>query len=764
LTPPNPSAYRSLHVTRKHKIILVVGLALTGAALLYWAVLSLNVYREMMKINTGSLWRLPTRIYSAPFELAPGVDTRLSGISGRLSHLSYRKVSKVQSPGHYRLTKSGMEIYLHPFEYVDVEKKAHKIRLVLDGTRVTDVISVKTGEKISPAYLEPECIATIYDEGFEDREIIQRRDCPDVLIDALLCVEDRRFYDHSGFDIRSMARALLSDVFHAQVKEGGSTITQQLAKNLFLSNERTVARKLKELWLSTIMEGVFTKDEILAMYVNEIYLGRYGAAGIYGFGRASRLFFDKSVADLNLHEAALLVGIIRAPNIYSPYTHPKTAIERRNTVLAVMRDQGKISQEKYDRAVKRPLGIVPFVTPSKKAPYFIDHILSSARGLYPQEDTLAKGGLRIFTTLDMHMQRTLDEVVNGSARELAGNIQVASVVINPKNGAILAMVGGRDYRRSQYNRVISTRRNIGSLIKPIIYYSALKNGYTLASLLDDSPLEVSLENKSTWAPVNYDNTSHGNIMLVDALANSYNQATVRLGLALGFDRTLPEMKSVLPKAKPLRQPSVYLGALSCSPLEVAGMYCVFASSGSRTSPWCLEAMVDENGAQLFKAEDAKSQMVLDPVPTFLLNTALMETIRRGTARAARNYGVPDGICGKTGTTNDLRDSWFAAYTPDMVIIVWLGDDRFRTIGLTGATGAMPIAAKVLARTAARRPLPAPEGITFCEVDPANGKKATTWTEAPLRMPFLAGTEPKETSEEGMPGLWKALKNIFPAGE
>ncbi len=751
-------------MTRKKKIVFLLILALGIVGLLYGAALSLNVYREMMKINTGTLWHLPTRIYSAPFALAPGVDIRRAGLMVRLAHLSYRKASKVQSPGQYRLTKDGMDIYLHPFEYPGEMRKARRIRVILDGSRVKDVLSAKTGKAISPAHVEPECIATIYDEGFEDREIIKRKDCPDVLVNALLCIEDRRFYEHSGFDVRSMSRALLADLFHAHVMEGGSTITQQLVKNLFLTNERTLARKLKEIWLSTIMEIVFTKDEILTMYMNEIYLGRYGAAGIYGFGRASRLFFDKGVADLDLNEAALLVGLIRAPNIYSPYSHPKTAIERRNTVLDVMRRQEKITERQYDRAVKKPLGVVPFITPTKKAPYFIDHVLATARAIHPEDEVLARGGLRIFTTLDMNMQRNLENMVDGSKGGLARNIQVASVIINPDSGAILAMVGGRDYTRSQFNRVTSIRRNIGSLIKPIIYYTALKNGYTLSNILDDSPLELNLDNRTTWAPVNYDNASHGNVMLVDALAHSYNQATVRLGLAVGLDKVLPEVKSVFPHVKTAGHPSLLLGSISCSPLDVAGMYAVFASGGMSSTPWCLEALVDEHGAVLWKAANREPQRVLDPGPTFLLNMALQETIRRGTAGAAKTYGVPDGICSKTGTTNDLRDSWFAAYTRDMVIVVWLGDDGFRTISLTGATGAMPIAAKTASRIAAYRPWTVPEDVAFMDIDPANGKKATIWTESPLRLPFIKGTEPEESSEEGIPGVWKALKNIFPFGE
>jgi penicillin-binding protein 1B len=751
-------------VTRTKKIALAVGLILGFFCILYGAVLTLNVYREMMKINTGSLWHLPTRIYSAPFDLAPGVDIRRNGLMSRLTHLGYRSASAVASPGQYHLLDGGIIIYLHPFEYPDEVRNARKIRVLLDGNLIKTVISEKTRREIATDRLEPECIATVYDAGFEDRELVKRRDCPAQLINALLCVEDKRFYEHSGIDIRSMTRALLADMFHAHVVEGGSTITQQLVKNLFLTHEKTVGRKLKEIWLASIMEMVFTKDEILTMYMNEIYLGRFGPAGIYGFGRASKLFFDKDLKDLALNEAALLVGIIRAPNIYSPYTHPKMALERRNTVLAVMKEQGKITSVQYDRAVHKPLGVVSFITPSRQAPFFVDHVLSSAGALYPEEEFLKRGGFRIFTTLDMNMQRAMEEVLESGTASLAKNIQVASVIVNPATGAIKAMVGGRDYGTSQFNRVTSIRRSIGSLVKPIIYYTALKDGYCLSSILEDSPIEVKLENKNIWAPVNFDKVSHGNILLINALAQSYNLATVRLGLAVGLERIIPEVRNVLPRTTVLKQPSLLLGAIECSPLDVAGMYSVFATGGVRADSWSLEAIVDEHGAVFWRSAHKQPQRVLDPGPIYLLNTALQETVHSGTAKSAKTYGVPDGICAKTGTTNELRDSWFAAYTPDMVLITWLGDDAFRAIGYTGASGALPLAARIIARLAVPRPWDVPDDVAVCAVDPINGKRATSWTDSPVTLPFIKGTEPKETSDEGMPGLWKALKHIFPFGD
>lgn len=739
-------------------VILVI------AGLLILAVFTLNAYREVRKLKTGTMWHLPTRVYSSPFEISLGMDISRSGLMERLERLRYRRVGKVVEPGQYSLAKGTLTVYLHPFRYPEGEARAAMVRLETDGRRIVKIRSGLSGQSLSAIRLEPESIATIFDAGFEDREIISLMDCPEYLIDALLCVEDRRFYRHSGVDLRAMVRALLADLFHSRILEGGSTITQQLVKNLFLTHERTLSRKLREVWLALIMEAAFTKDEILAMYLNEIYLGRFGHAGIHGFGRASRVFFDKDVSALELHEAALIVGLIRSPNRCSPYTHPRAALERRNTVLALMMEQGKLSMQLYRATVKEPLGVVPFSPVMRRAPYFTDHVLSTVRSLFPGEEILARGGLGIFTTLDVHAQRVTEDAVS---RELAAhprNVQAACVVMRPSDGAILAMVGGREYRASQYNRAVSLKRNIGSLIKPVVYSTALRNGYTLSSMLDDSPLTVHLEGRAPWSPENYDSVSHGEVMLIDALVYSYNQATVRLGLAVGLQRVEAGARAFLPGAQIPGGPSLLLGATACSPLDVAVMYAVFASGGTRPSAWCLDAVVDEHGALIYKGGPGPVLRVVDQGTSFLIDTALQEVLRRGTARGAADYGVPSGVCGKTGTTNDLRDSWFAAYTPDLVTVAWMGDDTYETTGLTGAAGALPVACRVMARLAVPVKREAPAGVTFCEIDPASGRRATMWTSSSVTLPFLAGTEPAEAAREGLPGVWDALKSLWPFGD
>jgi penicillin-binding protein 1B len=397
----------------------------------------------------------------------------------------------------------------------------------------------------------------------------------------------------------------------------------------------------------------------------------------------------------------------------------------------------------------------------RQAPYFVDYVLSSIHDLYPDEDIISMDGLSIFTTLDMNMQRTAEQILSQKGMNgISKDIEVSGVILHPRTGEIMAMVGGRSYDGSQFNRAYSIQRSIGSLIKPIIYYQALKNGYTLSSFIEDKAITVPIKGEPPWIPANFDGSTHGKVMLMDALARSYNLATVKLGLSLGLDSVIPEVRTVLPCASFKDHPSVLLGAVNCSPLDVAAMYAVFANGGFQVKPQGIRGIVDKNSALIWKAPNSSHQRILDPGAVYLLNTALLETMKRGTASQAKSYGVPEGICGKTGTTNELKDSWFAAYTQDLTLVVWLGKDTYQTTGLSGATGALPLASRILARLAAPGNWGIPDSVTFCSIDPANGKRASGWTSSPLTIPYLKGTQPTQVSDEGVPGFWKILKSFF----
>jgi penicillin-binding protein 1B len=736
-----------------------IGLCLSLGILLIGIVAGLDAYREIKKIGVGSIWHIPSRIYSREIALIPGMDIENCGLMARLDRLRYRSVEDVDVPGEYMRDSDGLIIFLHPFEYIDRKTEASLVKLMIKDQKITEIIRIDTAEYLDSVLLEPECITEIFDERYEDRTIITLDECPPYLLGALVVTEDRRFYDHWGIDLRSLVRASLANLRSGSIVEGGSTITQQLIKNLFLTHKRTFTRKFKEMWMALIMEAVYSKEEILGMYINEIYMGRRGYTGIYGLGRAARLFFDKEISDIELTEAALLAGIIRAPNKYSPYSYPARALARRNTVLELMAEDGKITAQEFEDAKNKPAEVIPIEPTLRHAPYFIDHVLAEIQDQYPATQ-LAKGGYKIFTTLDMHMQQTAQSLLKHGLKSSQTDIEGAVLINNPVTGDILAMVGGKSYAVSQFNRSTQIRRHIGSLIKPFIYYTALRRGDTLSTIVDDSPISLELDDNSLWEPQNFDQQSHGTVMIKDALAHSYNQATVRLGLDLGLPTVASAIRGIVPGLSIKENPSLLLGALDCSLLEVAILYSALANSGYRIQERSIRGIVNDNGTILWQSTDHTGNKVLDPAVVYLVDAALMDVVTSGTARASQMYGISDGICGKTGTTNDMRDSWFVGFTKNIVVTVWLGNDDFLPIGLTGAKGAMPVASMILARLASPQTWPVPDDIVFCSIDPANGKLASRWSKQRTKLPYIKGTQPTEVSNAGVPNIFKFLKSFW----
>jgi len=744
-----------LHV----RYLIGTGICLGLLIVLLGTVAALDAYREIKKIGTGTIWNIPSRIYSRELTITPGMDTERIGLEGRLDRLRYRPSQDVKAPGEYKWDEQGLTIFLHPFEYSRGKTEAALVRLHVSGSRITRIISIDDARDIDSFVLEPECIAEIFDERFEDRTIVSLDECPAFLIDALIVTEDRRFHEHWGMDVRSMIRATLANLRAGGISEGGSTITQQLIKNLFLTHKRTFGRKFKEMWMALIMDAVYSKHEIMEMYINEIYMGRRGYSGIYGLGRAARVFFDKEISEIDLAQAALLAGIIRAPNRYSPYLYPADAIARRNTVLELMKDSQMIAPDVFEEVRCKPIEVIPIKPTLKRAPYFVDYILGKIQEQYPAT-RLGKGGYRINTTLDMNMQQTAQTLLAHGLKTKDDRIEGAVIINDPLTGDILAMVGGKSYISSQFNRAVYIRRHIGSLIKPLIYYTALRRGYTLSTFIDDSPITVPLEDNTLWEPENFDKLSHGRVMLRDALIHSYNQATVQMGLTIGLPFVAEEIRSILHGIAFQENPSLLLGALDCSPMEVAILFSAFANQGYRVEPSCIESIVNDNGTLLWKDPGGRRKQVFDPSAVYLINTALMDVVTSGTARASQMYGISGGICGKTGTTNDLRDSWFVGFTKDLVVTVWLGNDEFKPIGLTGSSGAMPIASMILARVAQAETWSAPADIIFCSIDPVNGELAGRWSSEKINVPYIRGTQPTVVSDVGVPRVLKFFRSVF----
>jgi penicillin-binding protein 1B len=733
-----------MRIVKKRRILLISALSVALFAVLLSAFSLYMAYEKIKNLGKGPDWHVPSRIYSSETPLKPGMNIEAIGIDARLKRLRYHQAKKVGSPGDFRKTGEAYFIYLHPFDYPDEKTEPRMIKLALDGSTIKQVTDPDNGREIDDAALEPEDFATIYDQSFEDRMLVTLNDCPKVLIQAIIATEDRKFYDNWGIDPLRILKAGMVNIKEGKISQGGSTITQQLVKNLFLTSDRKFSRKIKELWLSIVLNLLYSKDQILEMYINEVYLGQRGNASVCGFGRAARVYFDKDVKDLNLQQAAFLAGIICSPNLYSPWKHPKDALERRNTVLAIMYNQGIIEEKDYKKAVKTKLGVAPFSPKTRYAPYFVDYILNQISGEIPEGD-LAKGGYSIYTTLDMSVQLSAENSLAKGLKNMGGSsLQGAVAAVNPNTGEILAMAGGRSYAYSQYNRASQMRRQIGSLIKPFVYYTALKSGYTLNRMLDDSPFSMPQSDGTEWTPSNFDNISHGSITVADALIQSYNIATVRLGLDVGVSAVASTIRDLFPGYKIKENPSLLLGTLESSPLDMAIMLSAFANGGYRVKPLSVKAVKVKDDV-VYRGVSSSPKSALEADPVYLVDFCLMDVMRFGTGKTAAGYGMPDGVCGKTGTTNDLRDSWFGCFTKDISLVSWVGLDNNSPAGFTGATGAMPISAMVMASLGPVRQVSKPENIVLLDIDPVNGKIAQEGSPK-IQMPFVSGTEPAEYSE------------------
>ncbi len=718
----------------------------------------------------GRLFRVPSRVYSAPTILYPGLDLEEVGLEEVLERLSYTEAAPEGGflpPGRYHRSRRGFRIHLRAFEHPRRPEPARDILLELDGTSIRRIRELPDGPELAAVMLEPEAVGAYYGPRRVQRELVQLSDVPRHLIDAVLAIEDRRFEQHVGIDPVRIVGALIANLRAGSITQGGSTLTQQLVKNFFLTPERTYRRKLNEALMAVIVEVRYPKDAILEAYLNEIYLGQRGPTEIRGVGEAARVFFGKSVRDLTVAESALLAGIIHSPNATSPYRNPEAARRRRDLVLDQMRRQGRIDEETALRAKGRPLELARVTREEGHTRYFLDALQGQLPEIY-DEQTLTSDGLRIYSTLDPRLQRIAHQAVREGLAELEKrhprlrigdprrNLQACLVALRPQTGEVVALVGGRDYGQSQYNRCTSARRQPGSVFKPIVYAAALEPGeegptITLASFIDDSPLTVRTKGSRPWQPKNFDRQFHGRVPVRTAIEKSMNVAAARLGQEVGIGR-VRDMARRLGIASPLPAvPSLALGAASLPPIEIARAYATLANGGIRPELRFFEDVVDQRGRTVERREIA-FERVLDPGTAFLVTSLLQGVVERGTGAGIRRAGIRGPIAGKTGTSNDTRDAWFAGYTPDLVVVVWVGFDEPRPMGLTGGRAALPIWIRFLQGATGGRvegEFLAPPSVVALAIDPASGARALPGCPSRRREFFLPGTEPRHTC----PGFW-----------
>ena len=709
------------------------------------------------KFSSARRFDLPSRIYSDATPLVPGMSYPRALLEPKLNHVGYHEVhARVSNPGEYRYVDGNLEIYLQNFEYPDIEFRAVPVLVDMDGATIHAIKRLDDGVALRGVRIEPELITSIYNNEMEDRVPVALSAVPNVLTDAIIATEDKSFYQHEGISIRGTLGALKDDLRQGAWTRGGSTLTQQLVKNMFLNPERTPRRKALEAVMALLLEARFTKAEILENYLNEIYLGQNGAVQIVGVEQASQVYFGKHVTYLTLPEAATLAGIVRSPNVLSPLKYPERAKPRRDTVLGLMRDQKKISEEDYQKAVASSLATSRFPKTSRSAPFFVDLVLKELKETFP-ETQLKTEGLRIFTTLDMIMQRAAEESLNSGIdslnkrysylRKSATPLDGVVLTIQPGTGYVKALVGGRNYSKTQFNRAIQARRQPGSLFKPFVYIAAMdpnrgQQALTAATVLDDSPLSVPNGN-AVWTPQNYDLRFHGPVTVREALAHSYNIPAVRAAIDAGMPNVVKEASSIGIQSHLEPYPSVSLGAFEVTPLEIAYAYSAFANLGVKAEPISILA-VSKNDGTLLESREVKMRRVAPAGLCYVMNDILKDVFTYGTAGKARLLGFQRSFAGKTGTTSNYRDAWFIGYSPRILSLVWIGFDDGHSVRLAGGDACVPIWTTYMNRVVGLVPdvdWRRPEDVVERDIDPESGGLATPWCPQTRGEVFVVNTEP-----------------------
>jgi penicillin-binding protein 1B len=701
--------------------------------------------------------RRATFIYASGQSLAPGVHVQRVGLAATLGRLGYTETRTAPpSPGHFRRAGGSWDIYLRGSDEAG-GARAQLVRLQIVDERITQV--TRAGQDVAGATLEPEVLASATDRPGEDHKPVRLDETPRVLIDAVLAAEDHRFFEHGGVDFRALLRAAWANLRAGRVKEGGSTITQQLVKVRLLNPQRTFFRKLREAWLAALIESRYSKERILEAYLNEIYLGQRGPIAIRGVGAATRAYFGKEVHQLTAPEAALLAAIIRGPNIYSPAVDPDRAREHRNTVLAQMRDLKMITPDEYERARRTPVRVRSLVSPGQSAPYFVDYVRQELEQRFDTGVSRVRG-VRIVTTLDRSLQRFAEaaaargldrlesSVSPGYRRDPGRRLQVAMIVVEPSTGEIRALVGGRDYLASQFNRVTSARRQPGSAFKPIVYLAALRAGdsapfFTAASRVEDLPITLE-SGGQPWSPRNADDRYEGIVTVRQALEQSLNSATVRIAQTVGLPTVIEMARSLGIEGQLAPVPAMALGAFEVTPLELARAYLPLANGGVRPPAISGIRTVQFGDDEVKPSGPEESVRVVTPAEAWLVTSLLKGVVISGTGSAVHSSGLPDVIAGKTGTTNDGRDAWFVGYTPRLLALVWVGFDGGDPHGMSGARAALPIWIDFMKQAIDAYPqsdFEIPSGISFADVDASNGKRAARACPVVVREAFLTGTEP-----------------------
>lgn len=751
-------------------LLLSITAAVAGisAIVLYDRVNTLN--KEITRRFDNDRWQIPARVFARPLELYPGKNISLADLITELRQGGYRHKNPPLSAGEYATQGNLVFLKTREFNFLDGNQGSKECAIQFDKNTIAKTYDITTQQPIDECRLDPITIGSFLPETGEDRILLKYEDLPQQFIDTLLAVEDKTFFSHIGIDPKGILRALYLNFRAGKAVAGGSTLTQQLVKNYFLSNERTLRRKLDEAIMALILEQKYDKEEILAAYCNEIFLGQKGKRAIHGFALASQFYFHKKLTQLNLAETSMLVGIIKGPSIYNPIQFLERSQTRKNIVLQILFDDNIIDEQQYRQALDYGFPTINKNALSQSSNYvsFIDFVQRRLRQSYSKQD-LTSQGLLIFSTLDpvihtkAHSQ--FQATVTDKNKSKKKRLQGAYIIGNRHTGEVVSLMGGIHPRIGDFNRAIDAQRQIGSLIKPAVYLTALNSGYSLASIISDHRVTLEDPSGKSWQPQNYDKTEHGNVMLYQGLAYSLNLATVNLGLQVGLTNVVDTVKKLGVTKNIELYPSILLGSIELSPLQVMQMYQSIAASGFQTPLRAIRGVLNQEKVPIQRNRLSVEQY-FTPSEMFLLQFALQEAVRVGTGKGLHNH-FPEyqRVAGKTGTTDGYRDSWFAGFTGEMLGVVWLGYDDNTSTGLTGASGAMDAWGSIIKTLPYSKVEPdTPSDIHWRKITPPKIKPSTNSVNQSLYLPMLGkgntNHTPSQKKGKGSNSLQDSVESLF----
>ena len=696
---------------------------------------------------SGNKWEVPAQIFARPLRLSKGEEITVQEVLDELSLLGYRKVTDADSSGEYSYRNGVLTVQRRAFHFPEGAEPQRHLVISWQGSRIKEIQDVSQGRAFDSVKLEPWLVTRMVSGSHEDRMLVSIDTTPDMLPKALTLVEDRNFYNHHGVAPLSILRALMANIAAGRTVQGGSTLTQQLVKNMFLTRERSIVRKAKEAIMAVIIDARYSKSEILEAYLNEVFLGQNGDMAVHGFGLASYFYFDRPANELSVPEIATLVAMIKGPSYYNPRRYPERVKERRDLVLRMLFDENEIDRSQYERYVSMPLGLASGASlASGKHPAFMEQVRRELNEILA-EPSLRDSGVKVFTTLDIVAQRRAEKALSSTLNALQKNrtvpLEGAMIVTDSAKGEVRAIVGGKDVSFKGFNRALDAKRPIGSLVKPAVYLTALEDPteFNLATPLADEPITLESKGGKTWSPQNYDKTFRGQVSLLQGLTESLNIPTVNLGMQVGLDAVVNTLEKLGVGAAIEQVPSLTLGAFELTPFNTNQMYQTLSNGGRYIPLHTVSAVVTADNGLLWQKAEFFSQRT-DEAATYLLNYALYKVTTQGTAkRVGATFGTTN-MAGKTGTTDDYRDSWFSGFDRNNVVTVWVGNDDNQPVGLTGASGALPVFVNYM-KSQAPKSLSRrfPEGLGIAHFDAKTGAVVVAGCAGSLSVPAILDVLP-----------------------